>query len=165
MHARAPPGGRGSVMLQDEARARIAWPVDDRNPHWTRYRDIAEQVVARAKEPFEIEDIATPCTMQTIGMATRYAIRLALREGGVPDAERRKVIAEGAYTATAQAFWSDDAGQGARAASGGARTALDDALRYATFHTLNASGIERRWQEAAAYQEAWERTETKASVP
>ena len=119
-------------------------------------------MIGRAKEPFEIEDPeieggATPCTAHTIGMATRYAIRLALLEGEVQDATRRKEIAERAYMATAERFWTSDASQGA--------AALDEGLRYAVLHVLSASGVEQRWDEAAAYQAAWERTETRASVP
>jgi hypothetical protein len=149
-------------MLQDEARAAVAWPVDERNPYWARYRDIADQVIVRAKEPFEIEDVATPCTAHTVGMATRYAIKLALYEGAVAERERRVAIAERAYAATAQVFWTDNARQGG-ARQG--REGLDDSLRYAIFHTLSASGIEQRWREAAEYQAAWERTETPASAP
>jgi hypothetical protein len=90
-------------------------------------------------------------------MATRYAIKLALREGEVADRAQRVAIAERAYTATAQVFWTDGARQG--------REGLDDSLRYAIFHALSASGIEQRWREAAEYQAAWERTETRPSVP
>jgi hypothetical protein len=147
----------GHVASGQGASAGEAWPVDERNPFWTKYREIADQVIGRAKEPFEIEDDATPCTAHTIGMATRYAIRLALREGEVPDAARRKEIAERAYMATAERFWTSDASQGA--------AALDEGLRYAVLHVLSASGVEQRWDEAAAYQAAWERTEIRASVP
>jgi hypothetical protein len=75
----------------------------------------------------------------------------------VPDAARRKEIAERAYMATAERFWTSDASLTA--------AALDKGLRYAVLHVLSASGVEQRWDEAAAYQAAWERTETRASVP
>jgi hypothetical protein len=136
-----------------------ASPVDERNPHWTKYRDLAEQVLARAKEPFEIADLATPCALETVGMVTRYAIRLALNEGDVKGSGDRHALSERAYAATATRFWAE--GKAVQP-----QEALDVALRYAVLHVLSASGIEKRWQEAAEYQAAWDRTETQpASVP
>ncbi len=126
-------------------------PVDERNPFWPKYRDIAERVTSQAKEPFEIADGAAPCAAETMAMAVRYAVRLALKEADADPGKRAAILARvsGAMTG---------------AGGPGGQDVLDAVLRDAALRALAASGVEERWREAAAFQEAWDRTETRPSA-